>query len=279
MSTSPTSLPSLATLTTHLISSLSQIPISVVTTPPSLSTTTTLPNLLTSLPSASKSQAHHLLATLHVLYPHELIPALDILDRGLVLELISSSSSSPSKHNPISDPSPSRTETEATSPSTIYVRSASSSSTTNAGLRRTGGSGEEYYAVQLQAWNCSCAAFAFSAFGRSSSASTNNLDAVEPPGVPHHEEQPAGTSTSKTPESSSEGEWMFGGSLTQPSRGRGGQDEPGDVSEPALSTPVCKHILAAALAKYGGEVFKSGLQSLRVGAEEMAARAAGWWGE
>ena len=70
----PHSLPDPRTLLTALVNALP---------PPQPTNTATTSNPLAILPQSSKN----LLLTLHVLFPHELLPALDLLDRHLVTRL------------------------------------------------------------------------------------------------------------------------------------------------------------------------------------------------
>lgn len=95
------------------------------------------------------------------------------------------------------------------------------------------------YIVRLGAWNCNCAAFAFSAFpGAASSLVFDPED--------DDEEADEGKGGG--------GEWQFGGVSRD---GVGG------------GVPCCKHILACVLAeRMGGWV--GGVKEMEVGREEMA---------
>ena len=44
--------------------------------------------LVSSLPTQKQESITHILTTLHFLFPHEFIPALDLLDRGLVTRMV-----------------------------------------------------------------------------------------------------------------------------------------------------------------------------------------------
>ncbi|KAH6688395.1 hypothetical protein F5X68DRAFT_205620 [Plectosphaerella plurivora] len=96
------------------------------------------PNPLRHLPPSARP----LLTTLHVLFPALLLPALDLLDRSLVVSVL------PEEQD------------EGAKPSFYLVRSAASSS------RKTFNafSAIAPYVVRLESWNCSCANFAFEAF-------------------------------------------------------------------------------------------------------------------
>lgn len=45
-------------------------------------------NLVSSLPTQKQESITHILTTLHFLFPHEFIPALDLLDRRLVTRMV-----------------------------------------------------------------------------------------------------------------------------------------------------------------------------------------------
>ena len=98
-----------------------------------------------------------LFLTLHVLFPNELLPALDLLDRKLVTRL----------HLIPQNPSPSNHKS-APPTSVYYVRTSQQA---RSGRFRSGRHGsasavreDVSYEVRLQSWNCTCAAFAFGAF-------------------------------------------------------------------------------------------------------------------
>lgn len=154
---------------------------------------------------ASSKQA---LLTLHVLFPNELLPALDLLDRGLVTQL-----------QCLAPEAPERDETENaddTTPAgvalrTYCVRSSQQSSSRNASrFRNAAYEHTTYYEIRLEAWSCSCPAFAFSAFPATASTPTVETPAKHLP----------------------TGEWLFGG-LTR-----------------GVDLPVCKHLLACALVEH-----------------------------
>lgn len=93
------------------------------------------------------------LLTLHVLFSNELLPALDLLDRGLVRRLVLSQPEQPA------DP-----ELDKSSQPTgvYYVRSAQQSASHH--RHRAATSQIPSYEVRLNSWSCSCPAFAFAAF-------------------------------------------------------------------------------------------------------------------
>lgn len=100
------------------------------------------------------------------------------------------------------------------------------------------------YEVRLTAWNCSCPAFAFSAF----------------PAV--HAEPAVATSHATTPPSTAQDQdvgWSFGG-----------------VSLGDGMPPVCKHLLACVLVEKCNGLFGAFVEDKDVCVEEAAGWAAGW---
>lgn len=117
------------------------------------------------------------------------------------------------------------------------------------------------YEVRLRAWNCSCPAFAFSAFPSTLSEPViphiqirlRDLDTLlwEKEGAPSMEERKGGEDK--------EGRWRFGGASLE------GSGMP----------PVCKHLLACVLVDRCG-IFRAFGDERVVGQEEAAGWAAGW---
>jgi hypothetical protein len=100
------------------------------------------------------TSARNLLLTLHVLFPSQFLPALDILDRRLITRLVQHSTADDEIFTPA---------TSKTSLAFHLVQSAASQQT--AGTSRFHDViAPQYYEVRLLAWNCSCPAFAFAAF-------------------------------------------------------------------------------------------------------------------
>ncbi|KAH6888738.1 hypothetical protein B0T10DRAFT_488860 [Thelonectria olida] len=146
------SLPSHRRLLTSLLNSISEIesqPGNTVTS----STTATPPASSSPLHAIPPSERPPLL-TLHVLFPNLLLPALDLLDRGLVQRLCRSKDGS---------------ETGDAQPRSIVGRMdgiflVRSIATTMSRRGRDPALSSQRYAVHLGAWNCSCASFTFDAF-------------------------------------------------------------------------------------------------------------------
>ncbi|KAH4354056.1 hypothetical protein HBH98_014200 [Parastagonospora nodorum] len=113
-------------------------------------------NPLSSVPESAKKQ----LLSLQVLFPSEFLPALDLLDRRLVVRLkISDENGNPRNEDSAARNNSTTAPAHDYTPSSIYYvssaqprRHASSYDTSTS------------YQVRLRAWNCSCPAFAFAAF-------------------------------------------------------------------------------------------------------------------
>ncbi|CAD0093772.1 unnamed protein product [Aureobasidium vineae] len=222
----------------------------------SSTTTTTTPtsNPLKQATTADRS----VLLTLHVLFPNELLSALDLLDRELVVRLspILESDVPPPKSEQSREPSQD-TNMEQDNSTTLddgkdsgktnpdrknavyYVRSAQQTSS-NSRFRDPMAS-TMHYEVRTSSWSCSCPAFVFSAFP------ANSADNKE------QEEDEAATVQTE------DQEWMVGGLSL-------GKD-----------VPMCKHLLACMLAERGGP-FGGYVKTKEVSVEELAGWAAGWGG-
>lgn len=143
-------LPSHRQLITSLISSISNIASS--TTAEDISSVQplraaqqpTLSPLQTILPSQRP-----LLLTLHVLFPTLLLPALDLLDRGLVIRLV--------RNEELQD----GISSDKIKNDMFLVRSLA---TTLSRRTRDFNSSLKRYAVHLDAWNCTCPSFTLDAF-------------------------------------------------------------------------------------------------------------------
>lgn len=192
---------------------------------------------LSRLSEASSEQARSIFLTLHFLFPHELLPALDILDRKLVKRLV------------VGDFHQRSTKAD----DVYYVQSASAvtepinrrSATKNSRFRsNTWHATRTFYEVRLDSWNCTCAAFAQSHMKALLEEPITDLLV-------------SGTNQETT---SSFPSPLFGGSLTQQH----------------LDAPTCKHILAVFLAMSAPTLLEDGVQTRNVSIEELAGWAAGW---
>ncbi|KAL8702883.1 MAG: hypothetical protein Q9201_003946 [Fulgogasparrea decipioides] len=225
-----------------------------------------LSNPLHSAPPNVKS----LLLTLHVLFPNELLPALDLLDRALVTRLILQHLSPQNAEPPhavglentgCESPETNDASRAASAKGGVnerrrtvyYVQSSHQprsrfSSTSSRSYDALAGN-RQSYEVRLRAWNCTCPAFAFA-----SVACMGDETLV----VWRDAEEVIMKQADKGPKES--GGSDFGGLL----RGEG-------------EIPVCKHLLACYLAEsWSG--FDGYVEEKRVGKEEVSGWAAGWGG-
>lgn len=213
-------LPSTRTLLTSLVSSIGKT---------ATEDEQTVANPLADASEETKS----LLLTLHTLFPNELLPALDLLDRGLVTRFaLSRKRPSGEDNGPLEHPDQRSAHQSPVHPSaTYYVRSSAVNPRSKYRVENP-----TYHEVYLNAWSCSCPAFAFSAF---------------PATLPDDQ-----SATVEDDQSTSYG-WRFGG-VTR------GSD-----------APVCKHLLACVMIAHC-EPFARMAGEKEVSLEEMAGWAAGW---
>lgn len=222
-------------------------------------------NLLSSLSPSALSHVKPLMLTLHCLFPNELLPALDILDRGLIRRVILQGHgrelSSPATNADESPPPREEKEEKEEEEAIFLVISASNTPTAMTGTAEDEKKG---YEVRLQAWNCTCTQFLLSAFPDADA----DADPILQPGSDANSNDNDNSSERCRDEAdSTEPEWgwyRFGGSLTR-----------------GLSPlPVCKHLLACMLFVRCPELFgeESQMGSCRrlVTVEELAAWCAGW---
>lgn len=241
--------------------------------------------LVAKLERNHQDQVKNVLLTLHFLFPHELLPALDLLDRKLITCLHLNVSMSENMSS-MTAPSAERMEdTEATRPFKFYyVQSASAaaqnSSTSGASsstsrFRNVYSTVGTYYEVHLDSWNCSCPAFAFSSMKLLMSATESRVYlSGKEKRQSEQKRGDAGTSSEHIigdamegldvnwdARTKNEGEsWQFGGSV---------------VNENSV-VPICKHILAVVLANGVPSLFVNAIQSAEASREEIAGRAAGF---
>ena len=229
-----------------------------------------------------------LIVALHVLFPGELLPALDLLDRALVMRFVvadggevgvsTATSTATSTVRGGGDGSGTRTSVAAaghdadpvppvepptatthptTSPPLFYVRSAQPRRSRFASSVDS----RAAYQVRLGAWNCTCPAFAFAAFPAESEPKADadaDADAKADGDQVRRETEgdDDGLPATQTPQGQP---WTFGGHARPPAH---------------RMPPTCKHLLACALAEHCGAAFKCVEQ--RVSADEAAGWAAGW---
>ncbi len=231
----------------------------------------------------------HFIITLHVLFPNLVLPALDLLDRGLVtklvVELLDLDKKDPGveevqrereKQGEVADGgvrdvdtaevqggSESKQHQQEKLPTPLFlVRSTAQAGNHPRRKRSTGastpasGPGQAYH-VRLDAWNCSCAGFAYSAF-----------PAAEPAQLaPGDSEVPVGPAVSTVARENAEADdpgWSFGGVSLD-----------GTVHGPAGdSVPVCKHLLACLLADRWREALGRYVVERKVTGVELAGYVA-----
>lgn len=224
------------------------------------------------------------LLSLQALFPNAFLPALDLLDRKLVTLFIIGSEepvstidkTTTAAYDATTTPSDAQIrDSERSGPSTephsdeqhfmtaqrprvllsndtvYYVRSTQQRSSRFS----TSYESTMTYEVRLRAWNCTCPAFAFAAF-----------PAVYPePPLPVFAAQPMSSVDQDSragdvgAEKEKAADWVFGG-----------------VSLEQGMPPVCKHLLACAMAERCSGVFGKCVEERRASVETAAGWAAGW---
>ncbi|KAJ5364640.1 uncharacterized protein N7496_010353 [Penicillium cataractarum] len=250
-------------------------------------------NALSRLPALQLAKVKPLLLTLHCLFPNDLLPALDILDRRLVQRIgvrgdktnavpsaptqdqTASAGNEEIRHelktvyqNILDDTTENTLDedlflflvTSASSAPVHPIASAGASSTSTLSTTpHTSHQPQKVYEVRLNAWNCTCPTFILSAFrnldSRQSSISNPNAPAEPPSDSAMLRDRDDGSAV-----------YPFGGTLT--------------CTTDRASPPACKHILACVLFARcplfsGGGDADAGRG---VSMEEMAGWCAGWGG-
>ncbi|GKT57410.1 ubiquitin carboxyl-terminal hydrolase family protein [Colletotrichum tofieldiae] len=285
-----TRLPTPRAVITNLINSLTSAPLLL----PSSTTTTAggagdAPNPLKSLPQSHRP----LLVTLHVLFPSLVLPALDLLDRNLVTRVVPESASpgnggregndpadpapAPANHHHSpehahhadadgqgsSPPFPSQTpphlnKAPRTSPAAFHlVRSVASTMTRRSHAVATSASASTTYLVRLDAWNCTCANFAFDAFPAGAGAGAGGTATARQ----DLEDEIMDADAAEDSDGECEvGDWQFGG-LSLDGMNSGG-------------VPCCKHLLACLLSEQWGDALGKYVTERIVSREEMAGLVA-----
>lgn len=219
-------------------------------------------NLLSNLTGEQLAKAKSLMLTLHCLFPNDLLPALDILDRKLVRRLVphkddattetagqKNQPSHPKEGSVPSDSMPDSSRTDGIflvmSASTVPQPGASSTTTTTTHVHEKG------YEVRLDAWNCTCPTFALSAFRDLQTRTSLPAELPLNADVAWDQNEPR--------------RYPFGGTLP--------------CATDRASPPVCKHILASVLfARCYPQLgtYEEGLHI--VSTKELAGWCAGWGG-
>ncbi|POS81157.1 hypothetical protein DHEL01_v200428 [Diaporthe helianthi] len=270
MTSSPSALPTPRQLLSSILDQISRIP--APTTPDPGNGTAQNSRTITrtdSFPERTGQAPHSnplrliepghrpLFTTLHVLFPSLLLPALDLLDRGLVTRLVTPPGGASPGHRP--------------TPSAYIVRSAQKptrrpyggdapAATSANATTGSNSSSQRAYVVHAAAWNCTCAAFAFSAFPSLSGpsllapAESRGEDTVPAMIVT----QDDGDSAEDSGEGRQSRPWQFGGVSLE-----GGPDAGG-------VPPCCKHLLACVLAERWPTGLDGYVNRWEVAREEMA---------
>ncbi|KAJ5984385.1 hypothetical protein N7481_006484 [Penicillium waksmanii] len=253
-------------------------------------------NPLASLPATQLAKVKPIILTLHCLFPNDLLPALDILDRRLVQRLVlvrtenqdqDTAATIPGQdqdHATVADGNATQTTEDprngqtsnppdaiflVTSASAAPRRIAAAATTAIPGGVPPGGGGgstptatqdpEKGYEVRLNAWNCTCPTFALSAFKDldSRQGSSTNIPENHPEMEKLLHDRDAYANILPVV-------YPFGGTLTRDT----------DKGSP----PACKHILACILFARCPGLFGQYGDGKLVSLEEMAGWCAGWGG-
>ncbi|KIW93062.1 uncharacterized protein Z519_06912 [Cladophialophora bantiana CBS 173.52] len=227
-------------------------------------------NGIQALPISDRDRARSVFLTLHALFPHELLPALDLLDRGLVTKLVvelaalriddqgmAKGRGSVDEDRSVLECSDLQLQLQSNGKSwgTFYIQSSSTTdrptSTRQFHSRRgnTSTTGP-IYEVSLDSWNCTCPAFSVSVFQSLNLRFNQDFGANEDDVVGR-----VGDSKRKMKD-----DWKFGGTATI-KMGR---------------VPSCKHLMAATLAKVAPSLFTDGVKETIVSREEVVAWGGGW---
>lgn len=177
----------------------------------------------------ASEETKNILLTLHVLYPNEFLPALDLLDRRLLTRFVARLVKSNEPETVTEQHQPNAERPAKTS--LYFVHSAQQARTSTSG--RSYDHLATHYEVRLAAWNCSCPAFAFAAF-------------------------PSWVRNDDNDDQHNEDFHPFGG-----------------LSSGQAMPPICKHLLACALAEHC-LMFSGFVEMKDVSAEELAGWCAGW---
>ncbi|KAI1139931.1 hypothetical protein F5Y05DRAFT_380507 [Hypoxylon sp. FL0543] len=241
---------------TSLIDSLASIP----TAPgPSSSTAPAGTNPLKLIPPAYRP----LLTTLHALYPLTLLPALDLLDRRLATRIRVKPPQSPQDQTPATGTGSARGNEQekgaaATGSHSFYLVHSAQPRHPRRGHTSSEASPGLSYIVRLDAWNCTCAAFAFAAFPRGDRDQSSCV--IDSPSISACFTASVDQSRGKSPR---EAEWQFGALSSDGTEGSG-----------IAGVPCCKHLLACVLAERWSGLLGGYVDERVVGREEGAGLVA-----
>lgn len=230
-----TSLPSHRQLLTNLVTSLSRAPLSAPASPSRAAHLDAPPD--------GPSDRRHLLLTLHVVFPNLLLPALDLLDRGLVTRITCGTPRQLGEDKDGYEKEEAYHEPESSNANTVFVARSLASTITR--RKRDMASVSKSYIVRLDSWNCSCAGFTLDAFPPDSTLSSSRTP----------------SDIVRTRDALN---WSFGGLSLDGLAAAGAED-----------VPCCKHLLACLLAMRWDTVLGTRVESRQVSKEELAGIVAG----
>ncbi|RII13190.1 hypothetical protein CUC08_Gglean004490 [Alternaria sp. MG1] len=286
MATPSPVLPTSRTFITQLFDSLSTLPgdQTVAATNNNAKTNT---NPLNNSSDATRKQ----LLSLQVIFPTEFVPALDLLDRRLVTRFHIRNEEQMAELKTVVDVGEQQQDVQMMQDTTVeptdkdemkdfnntiyYVRSAQQQRSSRFA---TSYDTTTYYQVRLRAWNCSCPAFAFSAFP-ATTVTTRHVEneetaaeaaaeaaAVHTPlhnNPTTHQELDHSKDSNNSDDNNADNKWIFGGiSLVG--------------KETTQPPPVCKHLLACVFVERCKGLFGGFVEDREVSIEEAAGWAAGW---
>ncbi|KAJ5584120.1 uncharacterized protein N7459_003920 [Penicillium hispanicum] len=224
---------------------------------------------LSGLPAPQLTKVKPLMLTLHCIFPNELLPALDILDRRLVQRFVRAdrtrvATATADEHDQVMvTECPSLHQAESDKPlkeevqdAEIFLVASASTAPPHQGpgvppSTSTTQEPEKGYEVRLHAWNCTCPTFALSAFRDLRSRLDPASEYQTGIDMLHNQDGPS--------------MYPFGGTLAC-------------ATDKGL-LPVCKHILACILfARCPGLFGRDGDGRRLVSVEELAGWCAGWGG-
>lgn len=243
---------------------------------------TTDPNPHNPLRGLPKEKRNTLL-TLQLLYPNELLPALDLLDRDLVTKLRLQQPREPTTDDQSAQGAATADQTKPPDLTPIYyVRSAqSTNSSTHASKSRFRDpiASTTHYEVRTSSWSCSCPAFAFSAFPPhhpkpSSLQSSSHIGVQYPRVLQLPQFRPEAQAQSQS-------EKIADQENVDPEATRAAEERNEEWCAGGLANgdgvPICKHLLACVLAERTG-LLGGIVKEREVSLEEMVGWAAGWGG-
>lgn len=219
-------------------------------------------NTLSRLPASQKARIKPLMLTLHSLFPNDLLPALDILDRKLVQRFVCADrvdAMAPLSGHDQTVMTGNQSTLQEPAPDInfnmldedMFLVTSVSAAPPHPGVPSSTFTQdqEKGYEVRLRAWNCTCPTFALRAF----------RDLGSRPDLPRgHQPHVAMLHDRNNPVV-----YSFGGTLT--------------CATDRGSPPVCKHILACVLfARCPGLFGADGDGKRLVSMEELAGWCAGW---